>query len=231
VSLALPGEALAACAKRLPRSARLRLARVRAELVRRLAALGELAPRRPRPTVLYETLGRSRIALREALVALVIAAATVQVTQNNRAVSRHVRLEQPKPLETFISYTRMIQSWNMFAPDAPVEDGTMVLDAETADGRHIDPFTGEAPDFELALRGPVPHSVMLSDYLFAIHFPNNERYRSELRNFLARWHLLDGRSPADRIVSYDMWWVSHRAPVRGSTTPTDYKRDLILRGR
>src|SRR5262245_50455924 len=119
----------------------------------------------------------------------------------------------------------------MFSPDAPLDDGTLVVDAVTVGGRHIDPFTGAPPDFELTLHGPVPHSAMLSDYLCSIHFPHNERYRSELQNYLRRWQVIEGRPASDRIVSYEIWWVSHTSPPLGSVTPGAPKKELVLRGR
>ena len=37
----------------------------------------------------------------------------------------------------------------MFSPDVPTEDVRLVIDLTLADGTHVDPQTGEAPDFAL----------------------------------------------------------------------------------
>src|SRR5262249_19327416 len=150
---------------------------------RRLAELRTKPPVLQRDTPARAVFRRFTRDFREALVGVVMVASAIEVTQGNRAVPAKFRLGQPQLFQSFILRTRMLQSWSMFAPDAPRDDGTLVVDAHTAGGAHIDPFTGNPPDFELTLHGPVPHNVMLSDYLFSIHFPENERYRGDLQNY------------------------------------------------
>ena len=158
-------------------------------------------------------------------------AAVIQVTRDNRIFPRRFRLLQPAAFESFIMYTRMMQGWQMFAPDAPRDDGMVVIDATTASGKHIDPFTGKEPDFEVAMRGPLPYPMPVSDLLYAMHYDGEQVYRSELENYLRRWQELTGRPDSDRIVRYEGWYVSHNTPPPGSTQHTNFQKKLIFAGQ
>ena len=114
----------------------------------------------------------------------------------------------------------------MFAPDAPKDDGTMVVDAVTADGRHIDPFTGREPDFEGVRTGLTPHTIALSDYFFAMKDSRNVRYRTDLARYLRK---LPQATPADRLRSAEFWWVSYVPPPRGAYVPGPTKRQKLWR--
>lgn len=230
VSLTLPPEALVWLGRRLPPSWRSRLG------VRRAEAIAFLARRSaPRAAVLpvspaRDALRRLGESVREGVLGLLILINALQVSVDNRAIRRLVVLKQPEAFATVVGYLRMIQRWSMFAPHAPERDGMVVVDALTASGRHIDPFTGKEPDFNIGVHAPVPHSLQVTDYLFSIQLDDNERYRGQFARYLLRWHTLHGRPPGDRIVSYAVWWADHRSPVPGSTQPTDFQRKLVFRG-
>ncbi len=230
VSLTLPPQVLEGIGRRLPARWRLRSLRARAR------ALAFVARRWSRPvSPLPHSPARQALqglgaTLREGILSVLILVNTLQVAVDNRAIRRVVHVKQPAAFATLVGYLRMIQSWNMFAPVAPKRDGMVVVDATTAGGRHIDPFTGKAPDFEIGVYAPVPHSLQVTDYLFSIQLRDNERYRGQLRDYLVRWHTLAGRPEVDRIVSYDVWWADHQSPAPGSKQPTDFHRNLVFRG-
>ena len=98
----------------------------------------------------------------------------------------------------------------------------MVIDALTRSGRHVDPFTGQVPDFEQVRRGLLPYSIAVSDYLFNMRNARSKRYRHDLRRWLRRYG-----SGKDRIVSADVWWVSYVPPRRGSFQPGPLKKELL----
>jgi hypothetical protein len=229
MSLMIPAEVLERAAKLIPRLWLRRLYRLRARSVRTLARLS--SARKVRVASSPALLSWRRIArfVREATIALLILISATEVAQDNRALRHFVQVQQPPPFGTFIAYSRMIQSWNMFAPDAPREDGMLVLDAVMQSGEHIDPFTGRAPDFELGVFHPVPESVMQCDYFFAMRV-GNERYRGQLTNYLMRWHTLHGRPDRQRIVKFDVWWTTHSSPEMGSTKPGEVRREIIFSG-
>lgn len=115
----------------------------------------------------------------------------------------------------------------MFA-EAPMTDGTLVVDAVTAAGERIDPLTGAAPDFEAPLHGPWGQSQLECDYYLKIQRSDFVPYRAALRGYLERWHELEGRPASDRLVSFRVYWVSSRSPEPGATTPTDIERRLLV---
>lgn len=230
VSLMLPPEIVEWLGRRLPQRWRARLIHLRARAV---AFLARCTP--PRAPLLPNSEARHALArfahtLRESALILLILINALQASVDNRAIRRIIALEQPASFKTFIGYLRMIQSWNMFAPEAPKRDGMVVVDAVTASGQHIDPFTGRAPDFGVGVFAPVPQSLQVTDYLFSIQLDDNERYRGQFRNYLLRWHAQRGRPASDRIVSYEVWWTDHRSPEPGSKQPADFQRKLVFRG-
>jgi hypothetical protein len=220
-----PGEVLTTLLARMPARFGRRLRRARANALRVLALYVRRRsparpPRRPLPW------GR----LREAAVGCVMVAASVELCNANPAI--RLKIPQPDWLQSAILYPRLTQRWSMFAPDAPVDDGHGVIDATTADGRHIDPWTGSAPDFEALEKGPIQGTIEAVDYLFALHFADNERYRSEFTRYLTNeWHKQPGRTEDDRIVAFSYYWLTRDSPKRGSTTPGPVKRELVMEHR
>ncbi|HEU4409600.1 MAG TPA: hypothetical protein VFS43_30375 [Polyangiaceae bacterium] len=214
--------------------AELPLARHAAPLVRPILrswlALPALPSPPPEPRPAFAPLAQALAGLRETSAGLVLIAVVLQITVDNPAVPRALRRSPPRPLSALVLYPRLLQGWKMFAPDAPTEDGIGVVDATTAGGRHVDPFTGDEPNLDHALDGPVPHDVMVSDYLFAIQMEPNQRYHRDLRTFLEEWHTRTGRQRSDRITQYKVYWVSQDSPRPGQTTPTNYKRRLLFEG-
>lgn len=171
--------------------------------------------------------------LREVLVGIFTLGMLLQMTIDNPAVPKWMRVAPPVPLKWMNDYPRLIQAWNMFSPNAPTDDGALVVDAVTASGRHVDPFTGEAPDFERPHRGPIVESVAVSDYLANIRSDNNRRYQGNFERYVFDWHpdhSGDKRAPEDRIVSYEAFWVSQDSPKPGSTEPTNMRRELVMKG-
>jgi hypothetical protein len=221
VSSRLPPEALVFVARRAPRSLTLKLRLLRARLVRRLSVYVRRGV--PRPPI--RTLPWTK--LREGTLAFLILCATIELSQTNPAI--WLKIPQPEWMRLIVRYPRMHQRWTMFAPHAPTEDGFGVVDAETEDGRHVDPFTGREPDFEAIKRGPLRETVEGVDYLFAIHWQPNEPYRRELGRWLDQYHERDGRTEKDRLIGYEVWWVSHNSPKPGSTTPGPLRRQSMLK--
>jgi hypothetical protein len=185
----------------------------------------------PSPPSLLERLGVRPGWVREGAAAVLFVAVLVQITNDNRWVPARFKIAQPAVLQPVIQYPRLLQGWTMFAPEAPRDDGLVVVDATTADGRHIDPFTGAAPDFDAPLHGPWYHGQFICDYFLKIHFDGNKGYRDELRKYLLNWQRLEHRPAADRLVAFEVYWVSNAAPPPGSTTPTGIERTLLLEQR
>ncbi|MDF3068632.1 MAG: hypothetical protein K0R38_4233 [Polyangiaceae bacterium] len=227
VWLAVPGGALDAARSRVPARYFVRWARLRARLVRRLRDwLFARGPARPNVLEPSRAARRRLVTLREIVLGSMLVVEASNVLASNRAFPKALRFREPTWLLAYKPYLRGWQGWSMFAPDAPLDDGSMVVDALTSSGRHIDPFTGLAPDFEQIRRGISPHSIALSDYFFAMRDKRNARYRKELQRYLRSY-----RTPGsdERLRSADIWWVSYVPPARGTYEPGPIKKEKLWR--
>lgn len=184
------------------------------------ARLGPAPTPRPVPTL-----------AREALVALLFSTMLAQLGHDNdwlRGRLPDAWLRGPRLFAALIDYGRVGQGWVMFR-DAPRHDGRLVVDAVMRSGRHVDPFTKRAPDFEAAHHGPWNMSQLDCDYHLKISFPDNDRYRAELGRWVAAWR--DPAAPSDTVVSYDVYWVSNASPPPGHTVPFAIERHKIASSR
>lgn len=156
--------------------------------------------------------------------------AGIQLTHDNWIVPERFRLKQPRVTAWWVDAFRQRQAWSLFAPEAPRTDGRIVVDAVTADGRHLDPFTGAPPDFTPGQRGPWGIGQPHCEYFFHLRRPELARHRPQLARTFERWHLFEGRPARDRLVSYEIFWVGHDAPPPGSVTPGPDVAELLLAG-
>jgi predicted DCC family thiol-disulfide oxidoreductase YuxK len=153
--------------------------------------------------------------LHEGLVVLALVMACNQLaTDNDWAHQYFPRASQPAPLLAVVDTFRMYQGWRMFAPEPPYEDGKMVVDARTVDGRKVDPLTGQEPDFNTETRVGWGHDQFWCDYHLKMFFPRNTPYRQLLRDYLERWPQRTGRQE-DRLVAFDVWWINDKSPAPG----------------
>jgi hypothetical protein len=106
---------------------------------------------------------------------------------------------------------RYLQGWFMFSPNPVKDDGVIVCDAVTADGRHIDPYTGQPPNFDLQNARSYGYSQIWSDYFNRIHMSGNRAYRDATVEYLRRLHERTG-NPNDRLVSGEVFWVRDTNP-------------------
>jgi predicted DCC family thiol-disulfide oxidoreductase YuxK len=163
------------------------------------------APKALRPPLL----GPWPTYLRESLALLFVVALGSQVLVENRKVPRFLKFPQPLLLASLAQYPRFFQGWSMFAPIPPGDDGKIVVDAETADGRHIDPLTGGGP---VLLELPsLQEGGLMTQLWYELHDrlrrDANARYREYFQNWLINWHVIEGRPATDRIVSFKAYWV------------------------
>jgi hypothetical protein len=184
--------------------------------VRRRAVEPSLAePVRLTPETRFRVaFGDAGRALREAVVVLLGVAVITAILHDNPFVPRSLKPKRAEWMVKVIEYPRILQGWGMFAPEPPYEDGRVVVDGRTADGRKLDPFSGGAPSFDTTHARSWDHEQFWCDYHNYIRFSGNAGRRQFLREYLLRQHELTGR-PEDRLVSFDVWWVQDRSPEPG----------------
>jgi hypothetical protein len=225
--LLLPKEAMDWVERRLSGG---RLSRAAAFALDRAAHLwgrfgGEARPVR-RPSLV---LSRARLVARETAIGFFLLAFVVQLSNDNSAIPMRFHIRRSDFLAAVIDYPHLFQRWNMFAPDAPRTDGTLVVDGVTARQEHIDPFTGKAPDLDAPLHGPYYIDWLHCDYFNAI--ADAAGYRGELKTYLFNWQEITGRPPSDRLVDVTVYWVEADAPPPGETKPRNVDRRVLFRGR
>lgn len=171
----------------------------------------------PEPPPLLEKVRYLQWGLREGLVVLFMLAATSQVLIENRAVPRWMKVPQPELFKAMVQYGRFYQGWSMFAPNPPQRNGLVVVDAETVDGRKIDPlnyaatgWTGEPWD---SSPGRIGQDQFWCDYIARIE--GSPHMHHILEDWIRRHHRRTGR-PEDEIVAFDAYWVEHATPPPGA---------------
>jgi hypothetical protein len=179
----------------------------------------------PTPLELQTALTLS--AMRESCVFVLLLASGFAAARDHGPARREI----PLALRPIIEYPRLFQNWNLLTPDIPRQDGTLVIDGTTADGRHLDPLTGEAPDFEAPLRGPWSRGQLRNGYALKIFAESNRPYRDEFRRYLLNWQTLTGRPPQDRVVSFEAYWVSSDSPAPGQSVPSKPVKVLLFTNR
>jgi len=170
---------------------------------------------------------RLRLTVQGVLPALILAAVASQLSMENWGVPQNLKLKsRPQLLTDLINYLQIPQGWSMFAPDPPRDDSRLVIDALLTDGTHVDPLTGQPPDFEAPLHGP----YYLNQHWCEIH-ARMRRWPEHWRNFkdyLFRLPQMRGWPPEKRIVSLEVWQVTADVPLPGSTTWGEIKRERLF---
>ena len=115
----------------------------------------------------------------------------------------------------------------MFAPTPSSDDGSVSIDAITSDGRHVDPFTGEAPDLDLSDARGLGLGQIRQDYWNRIRFDRNKLFRQGLKEYLLRWHEETGHAE-DELVAFDVYWLRDQCPLPGQTKPYKHEKIAIL---
>lgn len=174
---------------------------------------------------------RCRAACAQVFGAIMFAVMLIQVGADNWAIPDRYRIkDRPMAVRQLVDVLRIPQGWSMFSPDAPREDGTLVVDAVLSDGRHLDPRTQAPPDFEAALHGPWFDDQQWCDWDLRMSFDGNRHLYPGFRDYIARLDHLVGWRQAASIRSFDVYWVSNSSPPPGSTQPFNIRRKLLFSG-
>jgi predicted DCC family thiol-disulfide oxidoreductase YuxK len=168
----------------------------------------------PRFGRLGEELRGARTVVRETLVLILMVVLATEVVKANPYISRHFQIKRPEWMTEVIGYTRMLEGWGMFAPEPPYDDGRLVVDGRTVDGRKWDPFTRDEPVFDPESPRGWGHDQLWCDYSNHIRWQHNQSRRQFLRQWLLNQHRFS-RRPQDQLASFDVWWIHDKSPKPG----------------
>jgi len=207
-----------------------RMLRARGAWTRRLGLDLPPDPEQALPSRGVLALQRRARALGSVALVFLIAVCTSQVLVENRAVPVWMKpASRPEWVTEMVVYGRMFQGWSMFAPDPPREDGWVVVDGRTADGRKLDPLTGEAPNFSLSLPYGPDFSAQWEAFNMRIHEKRFSTYYPGFEDFLKNHHQLTGK-PADALVAFDVWYVGRYINPPGQGFSKNFYRKLFSFG-
>lgn len=142
-------------------------------------------------------------------------------------VKNRVKVPQPEVTRVLAQKMRFLQGWFMFSPNPVMDDGTIIVDAVTVDGRHIDPFTLKVPDFDIGSVKSYGYTQIWSDYFNRMHLPQNAAYRDAMRDYIFRLPQRTGR-PEDAIVSGEVFWVKDMNPRFGTHVSTGHQKESLF---
>jgi predicted DCC family thiol-disulfide oxidoreductase YuxK len=167
--------------------------------------------------------------LREAAVLAMLITLISETLFINAAVPPFLKHEQPLWIKRLVAYPRLIQAWSMFASDAPRGDETVVVDAVTVDGRHVDPYSEATSRYPNPGRFEIPPRLDNDSLVFNYsgRIADQGAYHNAFKDWILRYPERTG-NPQDRIVKFDAYFVEDDSPPPGETTPRNVRSRLFL---
>jgi hypothetical protein len=165
-------------------------------------------------------------------IAVLLAAIASEMVNDNTSVPQWLRVPQPAWAKAIIEYPRLLQGWRMFAPDPPLIDTMIHVDAVTADGTHVDPYNRVAsrqgfPDGDVVPEH-MDQSQFFTMYSDRIADPNYAAYRQAFLEWLLAYPQRTGRAN-DCLTEFQVYLVSDQSPAPGAgTRPTPLKRERFM---
>jgi hypothetical protein len=168
-------------------------------------------------------------AAREVTVVLLMGVAGSQLLDENWAAHKVIDHHNAAPVAAAVSYLDMFQGWSMFAPEAPMTDFNLTVDAVTIDGRHVDPYNEVAnpkfpnPGFTI----PASMGPSWLFYGYGNHIPNHGSWHQALIEWIQHYPKRTGR-PEDQIVRFTVWKVEDDSPRLGEQKPTNLRWSVMI---
>ena len=176
---------------------------------------------------LRDRLWTGSIYLRETLLVWVAICSVLQAIAENKAIPAWAKPKMPSAMTATLIYPRMFQGWGMFAPNPITDDGSISIEAVTLEGRHVDPFTGQAPDLDISDARGLGLGQIRQDYFNRIRLDRNKVFRQGLLEYLRSWHKETGR-PEDELVAFDVYWVRAMCPPPGQKHAYNNEKIALL---
>jgi predicted DCC family thiol-disulfide oxidoreductase YuxK len=184
----------------------------------------------PAVTPLRAWLRRRRPLVRELGAALAIFVLGAEVLVANWAVPPRLRVNhRPEWMVAAIMYPHLFEGWSLFAPEAPLTDASIAVDAVTRDGRHVDPFNQVASRVATLPVDDVPVRMANNSFFcdYSLRIPDAGEYHQAFLEWVLRYPERTGH-PADEIVKLDAYLIEHDSPAPGQTHPTRQRKRVFL---
>jgi predicted DCC family thiol-disulfide oxidoreductase YuxK len=190
-------------------------------------AVGRAAPL-PRPPVV-DSLARGVAILREGAVLAMLITIVWEALFINQAVPKLLKFEEVGLVKRLVAYPRFIQAWSMFASDAPVNDESVAVEAITAEGRRVDPYSEVAGRYPHPGIDEIPARLDNDSFFFnySMRIPDQGQYQGAFSDWILRYPQRTGR-PGDRIVRFDAYKLENDSPPPGETIPRNLKKHVFL---
>ncbi|MEZ4441697.1 MAG: hypothetical protein R3B72_21530 [Polyangiaceae bacterium] len=186
------------------------------------------------PSSLTRKLVRVRSVGREMLAFLFLCGAVNQAL-TELWVARPLKAPQPFPIRELSHKMRYLQGWFMFSPNPVMDDGTIIVDAITVDGRRVDPFSIEfpdytlrAPDYDLLHAKSYEYNQIWSDYFNRMHMSSNTAFRKPMKEYMFRLPERTG-NPDDAIVKGVVYWLHDQNPRFGKTDSYGFEAQELFK--
>jgi hypothetical protein len=165
----------------------------------------------------------------EGLIAVAAVCAMSQVLVENGVT--HFKPEwQPKWMHATAAYLQTYQGWAMYAPDPPLGDVNIVVDAVTGTGRHVDPFNEAASPLSPNPGKRIPPRLGQDVLYFAyvLRMPWTPEYYQAFEEWILRYPERT-KHPEDNIVSFEAFVVEHESPPPGEHQPKNLRWHSFLK--
>ena len=181
-----------------------------------------------RPPVVV-ALGRMVAILREGFVLAMLITIVNEALFINQVVPKFLKFDEPGWVKRLVAYPRFIQAWSMFASDAPMSDESVVVEAITADGRRVDPYSevaGRIPDPGV---DEIPSRLDNDSFFFnySVRIPDQGVYHQAFLEWILRYPIRTG-NPGDRIVRFDAYKIENDSPPPGETWSRNVRKQVFL---
>jgi predicted DCC family thiol-disulfide oxidoreductase YuxK len=183
----------------------------------------------PEPTPFRQSLQRGISGARELGVLLLLATLVSETLFINQAVPKFLKHKQPTLIMELVAYPRLIQAWSMFASDAPMQDESVVVDAITVDGRHVDPYSEISSRYKNPGHDVIPPRLDNDSFFFnySSRIPFKGEYWTAFQEWVLRYPERTG-NPQDTIKSFDAWIVEDDSPPPGQMVETNRRSRIWL---
>ena len=208
--------------------ARRALIRAATARIRRLVARTVAPPRSPAP--MAQRWRRPLTYLREAGVAFVLFVLAAEVSAANAAIPPALRwTNRPAWMVSLVMYPHIFEGWSMFAPDSPLRDDMVYVDAVTVEGRHVDPLNEVASRVAQLPVDDIPVRLGQSSFWcdYELQIPNDGDYWQALSEWIIRYPERTGHAE-DAVASFEVWTLQHDSPAPGQRRATNVQRRRLI---